>query len=310
MQMKKQPLVAIVGPTAVGKTDLSISLAKRFNGEIISGDSMQVYRGMDIGTAKITRQEMQGVPHHLIDIIDPDQAYNALQFQTMARQAILEIASRGHLPIVVGGTGLYINSLLYDYGFKGNTDDAYRKSLESMTTEELYRHLIAERPDLTDQIKANDRFRIIRALEIMKTSGKASVRAFDMPKNYQSPYDLCLIGLNMDRQRLYDRIDHRVDRMLEAGLVGELEILLSKGYNDKMQALQAIGYKEVIPFLKGECSLEEAVALLKKNTRHFAKRQITWFKRDPNIRWFYTDEVSAGELLESCSQYIEQTLHQ
>lgn len=309
MQEKQQRIVAIVGPTAVGKTDLSIALAKRFNGEIISGDSMQVYRGMDIGTAKITPAEMQDVPHHLLDIIDPGESYNVVRFQAMAKTAIEEITARQRLPFLVGGTGLYVNSLLYDYHFSGKTDRSYRDSLEALPAEALYAKLMAIRPDLQGTIKKNDRFRIIRALEIIKTTGEEFVHDFDMPNNYESPYKLCLIGLNMDRQRLYDRINHRVDRMLDTGLLAELEILLRKGYNEKIQALQAIGYKELIAYLHGFCSMEEAVDLLKKNTRHFAKRQITWFKRDPNIRWFNVDTMSPEELFEASSAYIKESLY-
>lgn len=309
MQEKQQRIVAIVGPTAVGKTDLSIALAKHFNGEIISGDSMQVYRGMDIGTAKITPAEMQDVPHHLLDIIDPGESYNVVRFQAMAKTAIEEITARQRLPFLVGGTGLYVNSLLYDYHFSGKTDRSYRDSLEALPAEALYAKLMAIRPDLQGTIKKNDRFRIIRALEIIKTTGEEFVHDFDMPNNYESPYKLCLIGLNMDRQRLYDRINHRVDRMLDTGLLAELEILLRKGYNEKIQALQAIGYKELIAYLHGFCSMEEAVDLLKKNTRHFAKRQITWFKRDPNIRWFNVDTMSPEELFEASSAYIKESLY-
>lgn len=314
MSTEKKPLVVIVGPTAVGKTALSIALAKAFDAEIISGDSMQVYRGMDIGTAKITPEEMQGVPHHMLDILDPDEPFNALTFKERAQQTIDDILSRSHLPMVVGGTGLYVNGLIYDYRFQGERDDGYRARIfdEMVADPEkaatYYDALLAERPDLRGVIFPGDHFRISRALEIIRTEGKAAIKNFDMPQNYQSPYALCLIGLTMDRQRLYERINLRVDLMLENGLVEEVEKLLDKGYNREMQALKAIGYKEIIAALEGEMSMEEAVTLLKKNTRHFAKRQLTWFRRDPNIHWFAVDSMDEAALLEQTKAIITATI--
>lgn len=310
MNNEKQPLVAIVGPTAVGKTALSIDLAKYFQAEIISGDSMQVYRGMDIGTAKITPDEAQGVPHHLIDIMEPDESFNALKFKTLSQELIPQISKRGHLPMVVGGTGLYVNGLVYDYGFVGERDENYRnavfENLRGSETEssEAYEKIMEIRPDLKGVLHEKDHFRISRAMEIIKTEGKETLQNYDMKSNYTSPYSLCLIGLNMDRAKLYERINLRVDIMLENGLVAEVEKLLQQGYNKGMQSLKAIGYKEIIAYLEGELSYDQAVKLLKKNTRHFAKRQLTWFRRDPNIQWFNVDEMSYDELLEACIKAI------
>lgn len=302
--MKKKPLIVIVGPTAVGKTALSITLAKRFDCEIISGDSMQVYRGMDIGTAKITPEESAGVPHHMIDILDPDAPFNALIFKQRAEHEIDAILGRGHLPMVVGGTGLYVNGLIYDYRFQGERDAAYRDAIfaemagDPEKAQAYYAELLRARPDLEGVIFAGDYFRISRALEVIRTEGRDVVKDFDMPKNYESPYALCLIGLTMDRAKLYARIEKRVDLMLQDGLVEEVEKLLAKGYNKEMQALKAIGYKEIIAYLEGRLSYDEAVALLKKNTRHFAKRQLTWFRRDPNIHWLAVDEMDFQMLSE------------
>lgn len=314
MEQNKKPLIVIVGPTAVGKTALSIDLAKAFDAEVISGDSMQVYRGMDIGTAKITPEEAQGVPHHLIDILAPDEPFNALTFKNSAQSKINEILSRGHLPMVVGGTGLYVNGLIYDYDFQGERDDAFRQRIyeemvqDSEKARSHFDHVITLRPDLKGILFERDYFRISRALEIIRTEGKDAVMDFDMKRNYVSPYDLCLIGLNMDRAKLYDRINRRVDIMIENGLVEEVEKLLQQGYNKKMQALKAIGYKEIIDHLEGRLSLEESVELLKKNTRHFAKRQLTWFRRDPNIRWFDVDRLSYEALFDQVCSTISACL--
>ena len=314
MEQNKKPLIVIVGPTAVGKTALSIDLAKAFDAEVISGDSMQVYRGMDIGTAKITPEEAQGVPHHLIDILAPDEPFNALTFKNSAQSKINEILSRGHLPMVVGGTGLYVNGLIYDYDFQGERDDAFRQRIyEEMVQDpekarSHFEHVITLRPDLKGILFERDYFRISRALEIIRTEGKDAVMDFDMKRNYVSPYDLCLIGLNMDRAKLYDRINRRVDIMIENGLVEEVEKLLQQGYNKKMQALKAIGYKEIIDHLEGRLSLEESGELLKKNTRHFAKRQLTWFRRDPNIKWFEVDRLSYEALFDQVCSTISACL--
>lgn len=316
MTNDKKPLIVIVGPTAVGKTALSIDLAKAFDAEIISGDSMQVYRGMDIGTAKITAEEMENIPHHMLDILDPNVSFNALTFKKMAESMIDDILARSHYPMVVGGTGLYVNGLIYDYKFQGERDVKYRTMIYNDMVKnpskalEYYQKLMEQRPDLSGIIFKNDYFRISRALEVVKTEGKDIVKNFDMSKNYFSPYRLSLIGLTMDRATLYSRINQRVDLMLESGLIEEVEELLDKGYNKEMQALKAIGYKEIIAAIQGEMSIDEAVELLKKNTRHFAKRQLTWFRRDPNIKWFEVDKMNYDELLQSTKEYITFCLGQ
>lgn len=315
MELVKQakPLIVIVGPTAVGKTALSIDLAKHFNAEVISGDSMQVYRQMDIGTAKITPEEAQGIPHHMIDIMDPCEEFNALKFKTLAEETIDDILSRNHIPMVVGGTGLYVNGLIYDYQFTGERDASYRDKiyddLRQKGNTDSYDELIALRPDLEGIVFPGDHFRIARALEIIKTNGKDALKNFDMKNNYFSPYKLCLIGLNMDRATLYDRINRRVDIMIENGLVEEVEKLLHQGYNKEMLAFKAIGYKEIIAYLNHDMSYEAAIDLLKKNTRHFAKRQLTWFRRDPNIKWFMVDEMDYTALLTGTIEYINQTIN-
>ena len=313
LALKPKPLVVIVGPTAVGKTALSIDLAKHFNAEVISGDSMQVYKKMDIGTAKITPEETEGIPHHMLDILEPSEEFNALKFKTLAEKNINEILSRNHLPMVVGGTGLYVNGLIYDYQFTGDRDASYRDKiyddLRQNADNTSYQELIALRPDLEGIVFPGDHFRIARALEIIKTNGKDALKNFDMKSNYFSPYNLCLIGLNMDRATLYDRINRRADIMIENGLVEEVEKLLHQGYNKEMLAFKAIGYKEIIAYLNHDLSYEAAIDLLKKNTRHFAKRQLTWFRRDPNIKWLMVDEMDYPTLLSSAIKYIEDTIN-
>lgn len=311
--MKKKPLIVIVGPTAVGKTALSIELAKYFCAEIISGDSMQVYKYMNIGTAKIHEDEKKGIKHHLIDILEPEEPFNARTFKLLASNEIENIYSRNNIPMVVGGTGLYINGLMYDYQFDGNTNHEYRekvyKEMIQNGTEKYYKLLTEKRPNLKNKIHKNDAFRISRALEIMQTSGKDNLGNFCMKDNYDSKYQLCLIGLSMDRKKLYSRIELRIDQMLENGLVEELEALLKKGYNKEMQSLQAIGYKEMMLYLEGKLSYTDSVALLKKNTRHFAKRQLTWFNRDPNLKWFFVDTMNDLELQRQTKKYIQQCLN-
>lgn len=313
MGIPKKPLIVIVGPTAVGKTALSIDLAKHFNAEIISGDSMQVYKGMDIGTAKITQEETQGIPHHMLDIMPPDEEFNALKFKTLAEAQIDQILERNHIPMIVGGTGLYVNGLLYNYQFTGDRDNSYRdKIYDDLHKNEIdssYQELISIRPDLQGVIFPNDHFRIARALEIIKTNGKENLKNFDMTSNYDTQYQLCLIGLNMNRETLYKRINQRVNIMIDKGLIEEVEKLLEQGYNKEIKAFKAIGYKEIISYIEGTLTLEGATDLLKKNTRHFAKRQLTWFRRDPNIKWFFVDEVDYQGLLNNTIEYVNKCLN-
>lgn len=295
-------LIAIVGPTAVGKTKFSIEIAKRLNGEIISGDSMQVYKGMDIGTAKVTKEEAQGIPHHLINILSPNETFNASIFKSLAEKAYEKIISKNKLPILAGGTGLYVNGFLYDYQFSKSTSvSLYRKKLEDEASqnglESLYQKLLEISPNATYFISKNDKLRIIRALEVYYSTGKIYFDKNNMKNNYRPRFNLSYIGLNMNREELYQRINLRVDKMLEAGLIEEVMMLLSKGFDKNLIGLQAIGYKEIIKYLDKQTSLNEAIELIKKNSRNFAKRQLTWFRRDPNIHWIEIDNKKDSDVL-------------
>src|SRR5690606_5953251 len=287
--MNKEKLVVLIGPTAVGKTKLSIELAKKLNAEIISGDSMQIYKGMDIGTAKITSEEMEGIPHHLIDIKEPHESFSVAEFQEVVRKLITEIHKRGKLPMIVGGTRLYIQSVIFDYQFTDDASDPkYREILEQQVAEEgvdtLYQELQQIDPDSAKRIHPNNVRRVIRALEIFKTTGKTMTEYMDDQKQ-ELVYDLALGGLMMDRQWLYERINKRVDLMIESGLLPEVARFYSQGLRD-CQSIQAIGYKELYEFLDGTISLEEAISKLKQNTRRYAKRQLTWFRNKMNVKWF------------------------
>lgn len=280
-------VIAIVGPTAVGKTSLSIELAKQFNGEIISGDSMQVYRGLDIGTAKVTAEEMEGIPHHLIDVRDVDESYSAADFQKAARKAIQEISDRGKLPIIVGGTGLYIQSLLWDYklGNEGELeDDSLRAKYEAFAEENgnlaLWEKLQLTDPLAAEKIHCNNRKKMIRALEVFELTGHSILEPKEQPKEL---YDSFLIGLNTDRSILYQRINQRVDLMVEQGLLAEAKNLAK---NSTVQAAQGIGYKEFFPYLSGGSSLEAALEEVKLHSRRYAKRQLTWFRNRMSVRWY------------------------
>ena len=290
MEIKKRPLVILTGPTAVGKTALSIELAKTIGGEIISADSMQVYSRMDIGSAKITPEEMAGVPHHLIDVLEPDQEFNVVVFQELAKRALAEIYSRGHIPIVAGGTGFYIQALLYDIDFTENDEDtALRRSLEEQAKREgaeaLYERLRAVDPESCESIHAHNVKRVIRAIEFYeKTGKKISVHNMEQRQN-SSPYHFAYFVLNDDRERIYERINERVDLMMAQGLMEEVRALRESGCRKDMVSMQGLGYKELLSCLEGELSLEEAVYLIKRNTRHFAKRQLTWFRREKEVTW-------------------------
>ncbi|WP_214734796.1 tRNA (adenosine(37)-N6)-dimethylallyltransferase MiaA [Exiguobacterium sp. s154] len=282
--MKKTPVVVIVGPTAVGKTKTGIELAKAFDGEIVSGDSVQVYRGMDIGSAKVTKEEAEGIPHHLIDICDPDDAMSVAMFQQLARAAIDDIYARGKLPIIVGGTGLYIRSILYDYEFvERPVDEALRADLERLAEvegrEALHQRLVQLDPERAATIHPNNVRRVVRALEVAMQGDTQTTDS--APSEH---YDYRLFVLHADREILYDRINQRVDAMMEAGLVEEVERLLAQGYRDT-QAMRAIGYKEIIPYVEGKISKDRATDLLKQHTRQFAKRQLTWFRHQFDGIW-------------------------
>jgi tRNA dimethylallyltransferase len=285
--MKPQVLV-IAGPTAVGKTALSIKLAKQFNGEIISGDSMQVYRGMDIGTAKVTPEEQEGIPHHLIDIIDPDTSFSVQEYQKLARQKIDEVHERGRLPMLVGGTGLYIEAVMYDYDMPQVPENqALRQELGRLAAEQggevLHARLQEIDPETAKKLHPNDIRRMIRALEVYDVTG---IPFSQLKGRGTSPYDACWIGLTMPRELLYERINKRVDLMLEQGLVEEVKRLKEKGYGLGLTSMQAIGYKEIMAYLSGQLTLEEAVHLIKQGSRKYAKRQLSWFRRYGEMHWF------------------------
>lgn len=279
MMEKKIPLVILAGPTAVGKTALSIELAKALNGEIISADSMQVYRRMDIGTAKITKEEMQGVPHHLIDICEPTEEWNVMRFVKESERLIREIHERGHVPIVAGGTGFYIHALAYGAEFEEEeTASELRKELEQWSTDDLHNKLKELDPVSAEKIHPNNRKRVIRAVEYALDTGRPISELNERLKQKESPYALCYLVLNLPREILYDRIEKRIDIMLEQGLVDEVRKLKDEGCDRSMVSMKGLGYKEILAYLDGECSLDEAVTILKRDTRHFAKRQLTWWR--------------------------------
>ncbi|MCC3373207.1 tRNA (adenosine(37)-N6)-dimethylallyltransferase MiaA [Cohnella sp. REN36] len=292
----KPPLLVLVGPTAVGKTALSLQIAKAFGCEIISGDSMQVYRGMDIGTAKLPPAEREGIPHHLIDIRDPHEPFSAADFQAACTEAIRDIHGRGRIPFIVGGTGLYVESVCYDFRFQQHgSDEAFRARMQALADERgadaLHARLAAVDPASAAKLHPNDVRRIIRALEIYETTGRplSDLQAQERGDRKSSPYSLALVGLTMDRARLYDRIERRVDQMLEEGLVDEVAGLLSAGVPSDAVAMQALGYKEIAGYLTGLTDYTRAVELLKRDTRHFAKRQLSWFRHMQDLQWVDVD---------------------
>ena len=296
----KRPLIILTGPTAVGKTSLSLSLAKELDGEIVSADSMQVYRYMDIGTAKIREEERQGIPHHLIDVLDPWEDFNVVRFQKMAREALEEIWERGHIPIVTGGTGFYIQALLYDIHFtENNEDSSLRKDLENYARENgaeaLHSRLVEVDEKAASQIHFNNVKRVIRALEFYYQTGKKMSEHNEEERKRTSPYDFKYFVLNDEREHLYAGINRRVDLMMEEGLVEEVRKLKEMGCDSTMVSMQGLGYKEILSYLEGECTLDEAVYKIKRDTRHFAKRQITWFKRERDVIWLHKPDYDYDE---------------
>lgn len=288
--MKKKPLIILTGPTAVGKTKASIGLAKAVDGEIISADSMQVYRHMDIGSAKIKPEEMEGIPHHLIDVLEPDDEFHVVKFQQLAKKAMREIWERGHIPIVTGGTGFYIQALLYDIDFDENEkEDACRKELEAYAREHgaeaLHEKLALVDPASAEMIHPNNIKRVIRALEFYEQTGKRISEHNETQRQRESPYAFAYFVLTDDRAHLYERINRRVDQMIEEGLVNEVQALKDNGYTKQLVSMQGLGYKEILDYLDGNCTLEEAIYTIKRDTRHFAKRQLTWFKRERDVIW-------------------------
>lgn len=295
-----KPLIILTGPTAVGKTELSIALAKSIGGEIISADSMQVYKYMDIGTAKIRSEEMDGVPHHLIDILEPDVAFNVAMFKDLAKSSVEDIYSRGRIPILVGGTGFYIQALLYDIDFsEEDSDSSIRKELETLVEIKgaafLHEKLREVDPESAEQIHANNVKRVIRALEYYQLHGEKISTHNETERHKESPYDFLYFVLTHDRQVLYERIEKRIDQMIDHGLISEVDNLLKKGYDSSLVSMQGLGYKELIPYLQKKCTLDEAIYVLKRDTRHFAKRQLTWFRRERNVRWLDKSLVSSDE---------------
>lgn len=312
---EKQPLIILTGSTAVGKTALSLELAKRIGGEIISADSMQVYRYMDIGSAKIKTEEMQDIPHHLIDILNPEDEFNVFRFQEMAKEAMTGIYKRGHIPIIAGGTGFYIQALLYDIQFseeEGASEIRIRleKEAADLGNEMLYERLKTVDPESAEIIHPNNTKRLIRALEYYEINGSKISTHNQTEREKQSPYNFCYFVLNDDRAKLYDRIEQRVDEMLKEGLVEEVKRLKDMGYHKDMVSMQGLGYKEILAYLDGECTLEDAVYLIKRDTRHFAKRQLTWFRREKDVIWVdkpafgYDNEMILSFMKEHYSKII------
>ena len=310
--MKKKPLVVLTGPTAVGKTKASIGLAKAIGGEIISADSMQVYEYMDIGSAKIRPEEMQGVPHYLIDDLKPWDEFHVVRFQQMAKNAMEQIYANGHIPIVVGGTGFYIQALLYDIDFTGTAqDDTYRAELENLVKEKgaAYLHNMLRKvdPKSAEDIHANNVKRVIRALEYYRQTGQKMSEHNEEERRKESPYEFVYFVLNAPREQLYARIDRRVDQMIEEGLVDEVKHLKELGCTKEMVSMQGLGYKEILAYLDGECDLDAAVYTIKRDTRHFAKRQLTWFRRERQVTWIQKEVYDYDEdrILKAMLSHLE-----
>lgn len=306
--MDSKPLIILAGPTAVGKTSLSIRLAKETGGEIISADSMQVYRHMDIGSAKITKEEMEGVPHYLVDVLEPEEEFNVVRFQQMAKEAAERIWEKGKIPLVVGGTGFYIQALLYDIDFTENDgDESYRRQLERKASDEegaseLYEILKTVDPKAAQEIHPRNIKRIIRALEFYHQTGKKISEHNETQRQKESPYNYAYFVLTDERSRLYERIDRRVDLMMEQGLLDEVRYLKERGVRKDSTAMQGLGYKELYAYLEGEYPLDEAVRIIKRDTRHFAKRQLTWFKRERDVIW--ADKSVIGQEEEKLADYM------
>jgi len=298
----KPLVISVVGPTAVGKSKLGVEIAKRFGGEVISGDSMQIYKSMDIGTAKVTDQEMQGIPHHLVDIKEPDESFSVAEFQNKVQSLIRTISSRGKVPVIVGGTGLYIQATLYNFNFsEEKRDEQVIKRLEKEASEygmeALYQRLQSVDPEQAEKVHPNNERRVLRALEVYETTGKV-MSDYQKQQSNESPFCPVIIGLEMERKELYNRINRRVDQMVEEGLIAEVKRLYDKGY-EHTQAMKAIGYKEFIPYFNGECNMDRAIELLKRNSRRYAKRQYTYFRNKMNVRWYSISEQRYEEKFET-----------
>ncbi len=308
----KTPLIILTGPTAVGKTALSVKLAQKTGGEIISADSMQVYRHMDIGSAKIRPDEMRGVPHHLIDVLEPQEEFNVTVFQNMAKKAIGEIRSRGHIPILAGGTGFYIQAVLYDIDFTENAEEtSVREALERTAEEKgaqyLHQMLKEVDPESAALIHANNIKRTVRALEYYMQTGQKISEHNEKERSRRSAYNACYFVLNDEREKVYERIDRRVDRMLSDGLVKEVQALKEMGCTRDLVSMQGLGYKEILGYLDGEYDLDRAVYLIKRDTRHFAKRQLTWFRRERDVIWlnrqdFPSEDAILSRMIAECEE--------
>lgn len=309
----KRPLIILTGPTAVGKTKASIALAKAVGGEIISADSMQVYKQMDIGSAKITEEEMEGVPHYLIDVLEPSEEFHVVKFKKLALKAMEEIYAKGKIPLIVGGTGFYIQALLYDIDFTENTKDkTIREELLRFAKEngaaKLHEELRRTDPKAAEEIHENNVKRVIRALEFYRLTGTKISEHNEAERAKTSPYTFCYFVLNDDRERLYERINARVDKMLDDGLLYEVRALKERGFTKDMVSMQGLGYKEMLAYLDGTVSLSDAVYILKRDTRHFAKRQLTWFKRERDVIWVNKNEFAYEE--EKILQYMLEKLRE
>ena len=310
--MKKEPLVILTGPTAVGKTKLSIALAKAIGGEIISADSMQVYRHMDIGSAKIRLEEMEGIPHYLVDVLEPWEEFHVVRFQQMAKEAMKKIREHGHIPILVGGTGFYIQAIVKDIDFTENEASPYREELTRLAEEKgadfLYEKLQKVDPKSAQIIHAHNVKRIIRALEFYQMTGEKISEHNKEQREKSSPYQFAYFVLQDERTKLYKRIEARIDEMLQDGLIEEVTALKEMGLKRGMVSMQGLGYKEILAYLDGECTLEEAVEILKRDTRHFAKRQITWFKREEEVIWIDKGKFAYQEeqILEAMLQILRE----
>ncbi|GIO22044.1 tRNA (adenosine(37)-N6)-dimethylallyltransferase MiaA [Oceanobacillus sp. J11TS1] len=297
----KKKVISIVGPTAVGKTALGIAAAKKFNGEIISGDSTQVYIGMDIGTAKVTPEETGGIPHHMIDIIHPDEPFSVADFQQHVKSHIEAIHQRGKLPIIVGGSGLYIQSVLFDYHFSEQRRDRELteqlfQQIESEGPENLYKRLKQIDPEQAKKVHPNNHRRLVRAIEVYELTG-LTMTEYQKEQQAESPYDPFIIGLDMERAALYDRINRRVDQMIEQGLIQEVQSLIAEGYKDS-QSMHAIGYKEIVAYLENRLSKTDAIDAVKQNSRKYAKRQLTWFRNKLDVNWYCLTEKEAFQQMQ------------
>lgn len=311
--MNRIPLLVIVGPTAVGKTEISIEVARNLDCEIISADSMQIYRFMDIGTAKPSKDEQKGIRHHMIDIVNPDEEFSVADFQAMAKLCIKKINDRHKIPLLSGGTGLYVNAVCYNYTFsKSEKDEVLRLHLKKQAqlygNEFLYEKLKKLDPDAAIKIHPNNLRRIIRALEVCIKTGTPFSSYEKMTKSQKSPYNLFMFGLTMPREELYHRIEKRVKRMIESGLVEEVQKLLSMGYSRDLNSMQGLGYRQIIEYLDGKISFEEAVYKISRDTRHYAKRQFTWFIRDKNIVWMDVSKEGKKKIIENIIKSVEGKL--